>query len=675
MPKLTEKEWSDFKNDMANSEALLNKPMDELKESYRKEIIRYKEYLRGIFRKSDLEVDDPVITNEFWVNNQIQKPNLFFRRPHITVTPDYSDLSMEEIYEENYVDEAGNEQKREASRDRDFSKIENASEKLEYVLNHYSRKLDDEVIFERIIDDALLCYGVHKGGWEAILEDGDVKYQSLDPNWRSERGGDGKKFQENTENATQRILDEKRRQQEEIEGEQVNIPRMKVDSLISERVSWADLIIDPECTDIDLKTARYTGFKYLVPNDWCNHYFNKKFEPTSEAIWADSSKMEEDFNNLKRNLVYEVWNMQTKKVIYYVKGYEDEPAKISDWIGPKNVYPATILAFNEDNDRFLPIPDFRHIKRQVFEKIKLRTRMAKLLKIMHQVWLADGSIASKLEDLLKSSDGGVVPVKNTQGKPLQAFIQAVADFQLSGSLFDYGKIVDSDIERISGIPDYQRGLVSEVKRTATEMIQLSGSQNLRIDTKREKIARFIVKVNQKRIRLLQDNAVIQRVIRVIKDGKPEAIEWDREEVLGEFNINMDVGSMLKKNVEVQRKQTLEKFDKLQNHPLENQEMLLKDVHDSYDDRDIEKRVMPPKSPAPKEPDPPRINVSIKAELTDPNALMLLKQYGAKLEALGTQEVIPGGEEISGEEAFPLTQPQPESAETMQQGIQNEAVKI
>jgi hypothetical protein len=660
---LSSKEWRDVKNDIKNGKALLDRKQPGMDHAFRKEMAMYRRWYRGFFKPEEVQYDKIVADNDFWNNVQVYLPNLYFKMPYISAIPKREQFEFEGMMGRKVV------------------KGEDGAMMLEGIHNHYSEILNDAEVFTACITDSLICsYAAHFTDW--ITEE-DI---SLKPDWESDETAEQKINRVGTE----RTMALKVENKEPIEGEQLeDIPATKQDNLVSWRISPFDILFDPECTDSELKTARFIGIRYVLPTKYVKKLFNlPELKGSNIAVWSDH---EDDVNQdapeltLERNEVIQYWDIENERRVYYVDTKEDGPAKVENWDTAMKGFPVTLLVFNEDNDRMLPIPDFRQIKHLVFEKIRLYSKMSELLDRLRRTYLADDSIAKALDDILNGGEANVVSVKNPHGRPLESFIAEVADFTITQSYTAYLEVINGAIERGSGLSDYQRGLVSEVKRTATEMIQLSGAQNLRIEKRRDVVVKFIVKVIKKRTQLLQENAVLQDVVRITKNNITTWPTWDRESIQGEYDFTFDVSTMIKKNKEVERKQAGEKLTQLAGHPNSNAKKNLENFHKAWDDQNIEELVIDPPPPAPPEPDPPKVSISLKLDaqllpqqLADPNVQAILAAGGVQLpEQAPAEEAIP---ESLPHEGMPPESPSPQptmpqTEETMATDIASEAVAI
>ena len=642
---LTTNEWKDVCNDIKNAKALMEKPVDDFSQSVHAEMAEYRRFIRGLFDVKEMGIDSKSLIhdNDFYVNLNILRPNLYFERPGVTVT------AVEDTIEADSYDPVKNVQGKKKY------KAEDAAKLIESVMNWYGspKRLDDQEIFKRCVDDALICH--FSAHWSAWQDDEDTV--DLTGSWEDKQ----ESFKEKKARIDQeRLMALKQTNGDQIAGEQMApvsseaaqtmVPQIKSGTLISSRISPFDCFPDPECTDVKLKTARFVARRLLWSTKYVNKIFGLKLHGSSLALFADNADYKDkrnDLVSLMRNEVMLYMDMENRRWVYWVDELKDRPALIIEWPWEAmKGYPVNILAFSVDNDRFTPIPDFRHYKRLVLKKMQLHSKLAELLQRINKTFLSDERISGKLDEILNGPVGGVVPIKRNSGEKLEDFIKEVADFSISPSSIQYLDILDQTVERVTGISDYRRGVVKQAKKTAFEIQQVASEQNLKVEERKGTLSSFIVSVYEKRLQLLQENATVPQIIKITKDKKNLWIPWTKDDIQGEYEFDLDVDSMLKKNKEVLWKLSMEKHERLSADPFETPEgrmMLLKDIHEAAGDKEIDKRIGMPPPPPPTPQEKPHLSMSLKLDVTDlmnPMVLQLLKSEGVNLQPV--QVPVPAG---------------------------------
>jgi hypothetical protein len=609
--KLSEQEIQAYFNDIENAKALFTKTLKEHKHPFRDEMKTYKRYYAGFFTADEVGSETGVILNEFNTNVSVLKPNLYFANPYVSVIP------MEDKFD---ITKIGGEVQEVSAKDQ--------ARNAEFVLNYISQiELDDEKTMNECIDDTLVVgFAVHKSGW--IYEE--------DTNLNEVKHGSEKPLEERVnEQNTEALLALKEQAGDAIPGEEVvnEIPKTKKDMLFSGRVSPFNILIDPECNDWeDLSSARYMVEIHRINTEYANKLFNVKLTGSSTSAFTGDVDMDNDIVslNLKQSIIYELWDKKNNRVVYLSPELPKEPLEMKQW-WKNEEYPYEFLMFFKNNDKQLPIAWFRLWKDLVFEKMRLRSKMSDLMKRIYQTFLADDTISGKLDEILNGKGGTVVPVKRNNQESLEGFVKMIADFTLNPTYFNYNELINSDLDRHSGVNDMLRGMISESKRTAHELMQIGNNQNIKIDVMQKRIKKFLLNIYRKRLILLQNNQVLKKRLfhNFPKAGNVD-MKWNMDEIQGKFYFDMDISSMVKKNKEVLRTQTMEKYQLLGADPMENHEMLLQDVHEMFNDANVADRILKPQPPAPKKPDL-KISLSLKGEdLLNPEVKELITSYGVDI---------------------------------------------
>lgn len=527
------KEKDEYRNKIKNAE---NAHKQMFYDKARRFIAYYNSDLSGL--KDVFKGSDPydIFCNEFWVNAQTLIPNVYFQNPHAAITADFEMIDRPPVIGTDGVEVPqtpinGTE----------------AAVLLENIVNDYYRLLRWKQKARRcVLDCEVMGMGVPKFGWNTKIS----------------------------------------------ESENAEIV-LTIDEMTCERFNPMNILIDPECTCLDLSDAKFIIFRHKKATETIKSNTTykgvKNLKGTSDLIFSgdinEKQQKVEMFGkklDLERNTLYEIWDITKKKVVTFVDSI-DGPIRISDWLWGLNRYPISILAFNEALEGAYPIPDFSSYESQVILKTKLRRKMADLFKKLNRFYGFNSNRVNeaKLQSMMDAETGGLVPFDCKAGESLDGLIKDLNDFVMNDSYMALEKIVNSDIERLSGISDYQRGLMSQSKRTATELLQMSSSQNLRIELKKDIIADWMEDCTQLMIELLQNNADEKKIQRVTGDATAQWPLWNKADIQGKYAVRIDVGSMAKQNPENKQKLALERYDKLARNPLVDQVWLAKETLKAY----------------------------------------------------------------------------------------------
>lgn len=97
---------------------------------------------------------------------------------------------------------------------------------------------------------------------------------------------------------------------------------------------------------------------------------------------------------------------------------------------------------------------------------------------------------------LQSSAIGAVAYADTQAGPLESLFQTVDPVPVSEDVYNVAQVISSDIDEITGVNEYLRGNMSEIRRTATEASIMEGSSNTKIQAKVTHVERAVRQIGQ-----------------------------------------------------------------------------------------------------------------------------------------------------------------------------------
>ena len=512
---------------------------------YYKTAVKYNNYMRSVVGKDQKQPDRDdhdeynIFCNEFWVNVKSLLPNIYFFNPKCAITA-----------EADTCEAMGVDPLTQQPKMMQVPIDPRSPMLLENITQDYYRQLHLKQEAKLATSDGLVTgFGVLKFGWQT-----------------------------------------------ELKGSEDNDIKLIKDDLVLTRFNPLNFLVDPECTRLDLSDAKYIIFRYIKSTEEIKNtpwYKNVKDLKGSSKLKFSGDEKEQGYMQgmtdkveVECNTLYELWDQIHHKVVVYVDTKE-KPIRYEDWLLDIEDYPCEVIGFNPDPEYFYPIPDFLAYESAVLLKTNLRRTMVDLCKRLKRIYLVDttkgkGVDKNKFQALLDAPIGGAVGVDNPEGKPLSAFVANISDFVISESYIALQEIADADIERISGINDQTRGLVTKAKRTAQEMMQVQQQQNMRLEEKKDVIGDWLEATTDKMIRILQKNADSQKMVKIQSDTGVDFLSWTKDDIQGKFRVRIDVGSMVKTNPEMKAKQAMERQQVYGSNPLINQVWLIKtNLKDAY----------------------------------------------------------------------------------------------
>jgi len=198
-------------------------------------------------------------------------------------------------------------------------------------------------------------------------------------------------------------------------------------------------------------------------------------------------------------------------------------------------------------------------------------------------------------------------------------------------------------------------------RTATEVRDATAVSDVRLDKERKRFLRWFTTGAAKFASLLQqfkDDAGFVEIVG--PDGQKALQQWDRKAVQGEFVFSAKPDSALRLDADVERRQAANLYNLIGRDPNVRRTELLKALLTKHN-LDPDKIVVetPPAEP---KPEPPKINLSFKAEdLSNPMVLAILAQIGIEMPPglVAQQQQAPGAPGT----APPVQQPHPGAVPT------------
>lgn len=577
--EMTPKEINEYRNMITNAERYHKR---KFVEAYAK---RYLGYLEGELNGKSFDgsnwMNNPnspydaskayrIFCNEFYVCSEVLKPNLFFRNPYAAL----------EAEQENITEMA--------------PKID--LDGLTPVLDEIGQPIMEEQIIATGTEAAELLENVVN----TTLKSESVKIKQV-----------AKKC-----TATMVALNfavAKWGWNTEFNGESMNLQVIK-DEATCEWFSPLNFLPDPEATRADLKDAKFVIFRFIKPTSEIKKSPMYKgvanLKGTSVLKFdgdKDDSRYIDDYHgelvDLDRSTLYEIWDIVKRKVVVFVDGLdypirdtsqEEWAKKKGDgWLWGLKGYPCTILTCGESLTGFYPTPDFRAYESLVMTKTLLVQKLTNSLLALSRSFIGnktafkDTDKRTQIEDV---QENGIVWVDNPQGKDLKSFLQPLNDFAYSESYNEFIRIIDDNVQKLSGISDFQKGLISQARRTASEIINLQNSQNLRIDYRQDAIADWLESNVKILIELLQNNVSGTQLQKMTKDEQTTFKAWTRAIIQGKYSVSIDVGDMVKPNIEMRKKEARDAYTMFINNPLVDQVENTKAALKGMGVKDTEKRL-------------------------------------------------------------------------------------
>ena len=432
---------------------------------------------------------------------------------------------------------------------------------VEAVINHLWRHHDFRKPFRRAVKDFLIFgHGWMKVGWrfveqERSLGDGE-RDEILD---QAVVEADMFAF-ENPLLAGELPTDE------EIAA---NLPMTQMtiveDQPFVERVSPFDIFVDPEATCVEdamwiaqrvvrpLKQAqedrRYSPSirKNLSANAGVNPMYSDGYYEDQITRYLDDDRV----------IIWEYYDVPANTMSVFAdqgEGFLVPPTAMPYAFGQ----PFVMLRNYDVPDVFYPIGDLEPIESLQLELDKTRSQLMNDRKRYARKYLYhERSFGPEGREALEAEeDGRLVPVVD-ENKPLSEVVVPMPQIPISGDIYAYSNIIEDDINTVSGISEYARGAMPEIRRTATEASIIADAQNARAADKLALVEIAIGSIGRRVIQLIQQYMTGEAMARVaLKGGESMWVPYAREEIQGEYDFSVEGGSTQPINDTIRKQQAV-----------------------------------------------------------------------------------------------------------------------
>ena len=337
-----------------------------------------------------------------------------------------------------------------------------------------------------------------------------------------------------------------------------------------ERCSFFDIFVDPHARHPKEMKWIAQRTRRLVNDVRVDSRYEKaaREKVTGQSSYADPQRDGRtddemvDSSKAKYVDVYEFYDLRRHEVSTFVKGQHDgdfliKPKKLPYPFG----HPFVMLRDYEVIDHFYPMGELEAIEVLQHELNTTRTQMLNhRSKFARKYLVHSDSFDEKGMRALKSNvDNEMVPFDG----PIEDMGAAVQAMPVQGTppdFYNQSDLIQSDIDRISGVSDYMRGNAAEVRRTATEAAMIQDAQNARASDKLSHIEMALAEIGERLIMLMQLYMTGEHVVRIVGMSQPTWVKFDADYIQGQFDFEVEAGSTQPNNESFKQQQSLQLVD-------------------------------------------------------------------------------------------------------------------
>lgn len=433
----------------------------------------------------------------------------------------------------------------------------------EAVVNHQWRELD----VQDQIRDAVKDFVITGHGWVKVTWDTATEERELAPDeWRM---AVQQAVMEHQAAIQQSSLneDEFPSVDEVINGVPRVVEETVRDAPKVTRVSPFDIIVDPDA--MRLEDARWLAQRSFVPlsvardNEEWSARVRRKLKPTVLSEAREDVDTMSDKNHPKDAefvVIYEYYDLLSGTVCTFAEGCDDFLSRETKSPFP-DVHPFVFIANYEVPERFYPIGDLEMIYGLQLELAVTRTQMMNDRRHGQRIMrYRSSAIGPEGVAALESGDDKVM-IDVLEDRPFSDVFDVVPPVALHPEWYNQSQMILDDINMVSGISEYARGNMPDIKRTATEAGLIQDAANARSADKLFKVEQAMARVAERMIRLSQMYLDHEDVAKVVSDD--QVVNWvpyNREAIQGDFSYECEAGSSQPQNESFKRQTALQLMD-------------------------------------------------------------------------------------------------------------------
>jgi len=430
---------------------------------------------------------------------------------------------------------------------------------VEAVVNYLWKHYDFRTPFRRAVKDFLILgHGWVKVGWRFIEQE-----QSLSDTEREEMMQQGLMEADRYAEGVPLMAGDLPTDEDIRNGVPKTESRVVDDRPFVERVSPFDIFVDPEATCMD--DATWIAQRVVRPLEEAQR--DKRYrQSTRRKLSADAGlnpRYTDDYErnrsgtDIERVTVWEFYDMENNTMSVLSSNGDDfliDPKPMPYAYGQ----PFVMVRNYDVPDHFYPMGDLEAIEPLQEELNKTRTQLVQHRKRYARKYLYhERSFGPEGRSALEADDDGrLVPVVD-ENRPLSEVVVPMPQIPISPEIYNHSAIIEDDINTVSGLSEYARGGMPEIRRTATEASILADAQNARASDKLAIIELGIGAIARRIIQLMQQYMTGDQMARITgKNGDNLYIPFSRDDIVGEYDFDVEAGSTQPMNDTIRKQQAV-----------------------------------------------------------------------------------------------------------------------
>ncbi len=399
---------------------------------------------------------------------------------------------------------------------------------LERVLNWLKKEIKLKNEIERVIRDTLIA----SHGWIKVGFAGEIGEKPVDTN------------------------DESKGMAETVDNGEV----------FAKFVPWEDVLFDATLCSDPPYDCPWIAHRIVKPlEQWKEsklYNWPADIKPNVSTIQPDGKKIDEKLKDSDMDLleVWEIHDTETNKIYAVAEGCEEFGRDDENTAEMKGL-PFSMLKFNPIPKKPYPLADITIIMPQILERIKLRGGMLNHIKRWsRQLSVEKGAVSpQELDKFTNGIDGAVIQREKGFAPPVPIEYAA-----LQAEIFVLDQLIQKDMDTVIGQNEVDRGAQAPggTKKTKYEIQEQQQGSFSRNQKRQDKLEDFLSEVASKLVALMKQYYDTPRYVAItgmsvaevtekmglgVDNVEPGGIVFTKEDIKGEFDIEVKAGSTLPLN--------------------------------------------------------------------------------------------------------------------------------
>ena len=343
-----------------------------------------------------------------------------------------------------------------------------------------------------------------------------------------------------------------------------------------ERISLYDMFVDPDARHPKemcwIAQRTWRSVQDVAVDERYSPAARKKVSSKGWSRWSgtegDQDARDDQPDHGPRSFceIIEYYDIKRRTVCTFALDSDDAGNESGFLIKPHPMpyamgHPFEMLRNYEVSDHFYPIGDVCQIESLQLELNQTRTQMMNHRKRFQRKWVYERDAFDRegVAALESDVDNTMIPVLS-DGDPSRVIAPLPAVITPT-DFYDQSGLITNDIDRVSGVSDYQRGSAqTSVKRTATEAAMIQDAANARAQDRLAKVESTLARLGERIIGLMQQYLTGDQVARIVTMPGKAWVNYDADYIQGEFDFDVAAGSTEPMNETFRRQSALQLVD-------------------------------------------------------------------------------------------------------------------